>query len=273
MDAFEATPTDAPTIKPDHWHHAALSLDLQKNIKAEGKLNIGTFADCPSPHTATVVTNQDVQKVTNPAKVHIALDDVHYNQVCHNGKDYADFVKIGNNEIGSNVSYDAATAANAAVLHDKSWAGEGLVDLRDRSSNLGLPTYMYTPKGVPKGPFGIPCTSDLIDSVYYVEMGEFQMWLDKTLDTSKEENRRIFIDDKGKPVKPAVAKEFFGREPDVMLHGSGNWIKGLNTGSTGIDENGEIITDGQFVPKAGIARYKPNPSLHGPQKPGEKKIP
>jgi hypothetical protein len=63
--------------------------------------------------------------------------------------------------------------------------------------------------------------------------------------------------------------EYLGQEPDVLLHGSGNWIKGKNTGASQDDGTGtgNKVPPAQFTPTGKIKAYKPDPSLHGPQSP------
>lgn len=88
-----------------------------------------------------------------------------------------------------------------------------------------------------------------------VELAELQIFCDTTLDTGVVANRRAFIDDEGKPVPPDAAEKLMGKKPEVLLHGSGNWIKGINTGSDAA----------QLTPTGKIIGYSPDPSLHGPQ--------
>jgi hypothetical protein len=85
------------------------------------------------------------------------------------------------------------------------------------------------------------------------------MFIDSTLDTSVTGNRRIFITDKGKPASMGLAADFFGKEPEVKLHGSTNWKKGRNTGSLANDppDPGVFVGD--------IKTYRPNPNLNGKQ--------
>jgi hypothetical protein len=115
-----------------------------------------------------------------------------------------------------------------------------------------------------------------VSKIYRVETAEFQMFTDITLDTGDEKSRRAFVDEKGKPV-PAEKKqsqdadgkksgnsgsaEFLGKKPEILLHGSGNWINGNNTGTTGKDKDGNKIPSGQFTPTAKIEKYKPEPKL------------
>lgn len=111
-----------------------------------------------------------------------------------------------------------------------------------------------------------------------VELAELQIFSGVTLDASNVENRRAFItkDEKRvadgnvpsntyKPANPSKAKELMGKEPDIMLHGSGNWKNGNNTGALGFttDQDGNKKKDpsGQFKASGEIKKYKPDPSI------------
>ena len=63
-----------------------------------------------------------------------------------------------------------------------------------------------------------------------------------------------FVDLKtGKPVPPnAKSPPLEGRQPDILLHGSANWIKGKSTGKNPV----------RFTPHGKIISYKPDPSLN-----------
>ena len=130
------------------------------------------------------------------------------------------------------------------------------------------PSYTFTPAMVKFSNMGIPAHPAYTDYIRQVEMAELQIFLGKTLDPEKTDKRRLFISDEGRPVNPIEAEKFFKRKPDVLLHKSGNWKKGDNTGVlqpiTGSDPY-------DFVPTGEIVTYKPDPSLYGPQ--GEKPKP
>ena len=94
-------------------------------------------------------------------------------------------------------------------------------------------------------------------------LAELQVFTGSTLDTNDEDNRRAFVSANGKPVPadekagidgagnviPKGSIQLMGRRPDIMLHGSSDWIKGRNTGSSGIDGEGHVLPDGQFTPE------------------------
>lgn len=116
----------------------------------------------------------------------------------------------------------------------------------------------------------------VIAPIAMVELAELQIFGGITLDTSVTANRRAFIDferdelgvpikdEDGKmtlkPVDPEEAEGLLGKKPEILLHGSGNWQEGNNTGSLGVDTEGESIPSGQFKPTGTINVYKPDPS-------------
>jgi len=121
------------------------------------------------------------------------------------------------------------------------------------------PSYFCEGFSIPtKGhPIGIPCSSSTVTNNTGVEMAELQIWANRSVDAGLVNIRRLFIDKEGKPVSPAVAEEALGK-PDIMLHGSQNWIKGKNTGAMDVD-----IRDQRqhFTRVADIQRFKPEPEL------------
>jgi hypothetical protein len=112
-------------------------------------------------------------------------------------------------------------------------------------------------------------------------MAELQIWCNKTLDTASQVNRRLFLDhpkktdDSGQqvpdtskplqPVPPGVAARALG-EPDVVLHGTTNWKRGTNTGTSGykLDSGGNRVINpaGQFTPHGKIEKFVPDPKLN-----------
>jgi len=131
------------------------------------------------------------------------------------------------------------------------------------------PNCEYTPGPVPTAdhPIGLPATSAHIENIRNAEMAELQIFTGISLDTGSKVNRRAFVDDAGKPVPPKKAEDLLGRRPVILLHGSGNWKVGKNTGSLGLTPAGNPIASGQFQRQGVINIYKPEPSLHGPQSP------
>jgi hypothetical protein len=124
------------------------------------------------------------------------------------------------------------------------------------------PSYSCSGFSIPVNgnPIGIPAGSDLYKYNTGVEMAEFQMWANKTLDTSDINMRRLFIDANGEPVSPGAAERVLGR-PDILLHGASGWKSGSNTGKSGMTAEGDVIPAGQFEPVAKILQFKPDPQL------------
>jgi len=132
----------------------------------------------------------------------------------------------------------------------------------DPEKDLDVPTYSCSGFEIPTNGniIGIPSSEYHLKHNSGVEMAELQIWANKTLDTSDEGLRRLFIDEHGKAVPPSVAAEKLGK-PDILLHGTNNWKKGKNTGTTGVDSKGVLVPGGQFNPVAKIEKFLPDPQL------------
>jgi hypothetical protein len=239
------------TFEPDVWHHVLLSFDV------EGTIGLGL----PLPSSS--------------CQLWYAVDDVDY-RGWENLRPYrTDGDGLEPNNIITRTIFD-----NSGYVPDP--AGRDLFF----NHYIPAPSGTYNPKETPvpsgDGPIGLPASARYVESIFKVEMAEFQMWTGLTLDTGEEDNRRAFVDKDGKPVspfqkkekdpdnnviKPSGSIELMGRKPDIMLHGSGNWKAGKNTGSSGIDAEDKPIPEGQFTRTGVIKAYKPDPSLHGPQSP------
>lgn len=132
--------------------------------------------------------------------------------------------------------------------------------------DFDVPTYSCPSFAIPtKGHmFGVPSSSRHLQHNTGIEMSELQIWVNKSIDTNITGNRRLFIDMDGKPVDMSVAEKVLG-EPDIKLHGTGNWQKGYNTGSAGVEINDKDEPvkkpNGQFVPVSTIDPFKPDPEL------------
>jgi hypothetical protein len=151
-------------------------------------------------------------------------------------------------------------------------------------------TWSPVPVKTAGNPVGLPASAVFVDNIYPVEMAEFQLFAGVTLDTSVVANRRAFITAGGTPADPLKRPnppplpgvpppeppplkgplELLGKQADILLHGSGNWIAGKNTGGViKINEIGKPTTvpAEDLTPTGAIVSYSPDPSLHGAQSP------
>jgi hypothetical protein len=174
-------------------------------------------------------------------------------------------VSVNFNSIFTDVSFPAGpTVAQIYIaLDDKNytknelsddWTGGGPNDIvpDDAFASGDGATYSLAGGGVPAGPLGLPGVSG--DRIYHVEMAEFQMWTGLVRDTADVTLRRLFVDDKGKPVPPKKAEAVLGT-PTFRFHPAADWIAGRDTG----------LNKQTFTTIQPIKRYKPDPSLHGNQ--------
>ena len=245
----ETEPDGEPTqkITPDHWHHVIVSFEIKP-------CNVVGSNDFP--------IDENISKyVTSTSKMWIAVDDVNYTKY-----DLSPFWNKGGDP-------------NEVVIEDAVYmAGDGPFTPVDdiNHKHVGdiniMPDFKVNSKSIPGKNMGFPASVKFVDNIYIVEMADFQMWTGITLDPSKKDNRRVFIDEDGYPVKnnkEAVA--LLGKKPAIAFRKTSHWKTGNNRGTLGVDNEGKKIPEGQFTPTAKINSWKPEPSLHGPQNPGEKK--
>lgn len=242
----------------DAWHHLLLSWDVGGGNASHGLLEFPTF-DPPN-------LDEIYLYVDAVSKLYCAVDDINRTGV--------DLPAIWYPGMGPNdtISYATGQIAGLYMQTDPAgpYPGGG-------GEQIGGPT--ATPQysvsfasGVRADGVYIP--SELEYRISYapelggpdktnpnkaVELAELQIFAGLAIDTGNETYRRAFIDSDGKPVDPAEAEKVMGKPPDILLHGTGNWIAGRNTGALG------LISAGQFTPTGKIDPYSPDPSLHGPQ--------
>lgn len=224
-----------PELTLDQWHHLLISWELQSHSNKEGASKMWCAID-----------DKNKNGVDLPAMCNI-------------------FVGMGPNDhlSGTCFSYQENDRAFVSVS--------------------------FASNNVPSDPFHTPAPPTVkrasdpvggsvsIAPIDKVELAELQVFTGVTLDTSNQINRRAFIDferdengnpirdENGKthlkPVDPKKAEELLGKRPDILLHGSTKWQDGKNTGSIGIDADGEEIPIGQFHPTGEIKKYLPDPEI------------
>lgn len=279
-DSIEVGPTfaenrnDMLEISPDKWHHLLLSFDVMQSTEAKGATSFSAYSCSPTP----VQTVNAIRSITDPCKVWLALDDEN-----RTGKSLDDprwtnpdpeqriAAGLGDNGVASYYAI-YTTFATSEGFSANEWFTTGTRRVHVDSA-AGMPTYSYNPAlELPSQgyAFGIPGTPELVDRIRHVEMAEFQMWTDVTLDTAIESNRRAFVDENGLPVDPTKAtgndlrwpgERLLGKKPEILLHGDSKWIEGYNTGTLGLFAAGDKNPDGQFQRTAVILPYDPEPVL------------
>ena len=246
-------------IVPDHWHHLLLSFDLTKPCKAKGS------GDAFNP----VDSSTAGQRTTSSCQMWVAFDDINLTkkQLSVYWPDgYRDpnaVLPVSGYYVASSTASNPAYSVTTPDLQGKTETTTQIVE---------TPSYVFNPQPVHFTPIGIPSTNVYVGAVRHVEMAELQIFSGIARDLSNMDLRRAFIDDNGKPVPPdkkasetnpqSGSIEFLGNEPDILLHNSGTWKVGKNTGGLG--------SGFDFDPTGKILSYRPNPSLHGAQSPGQK---
>jgi hypothetical protein len=235
------TVSTANSYKSDEWHHLLLSFDIG------GSVSVGTpFA-------------------SSTCRLWYAIDDMDY-RGAENMTPYRDLAG----------QWGPDTLDPNAILTRNAWVYSG------QDPNWEYPKYYQNHFiGLPQGSFsggkipstgaamGIPSSIKYQDGIFRVEMAEFQMWTGRTLDTGIKSNRRAFVSEHGEPVDPTGDKDdprgpgerLLGKKPEILLHGSGDWEIGYNTGTLGIGADDKPLAAGQFKPTGGIKQFEPDPSL------------
>lgn len=248
-ESFLIVPTF--TVDVDQWHHLLVSFDFSTDV------DVVAFE-------GEAATEDELREKTIKSfcKVWFAFDDEN-----KKGKD-----NIGNNRDASFRSISGWTPADkngvipmnaeAAIF---TYVKPPVKDPLDHVAESPEYHWVASPLPINGGPVGLPASADYVETIYHCEMAEFQFFGNLVLDTANMNNRRMFVDGDGKPVPPDETHELLNRRPDILLHGSGNWQTGHNTGSSGVEIDSDgTMTDlpaGQFKRIAGINKYKPEPAL------------
>jgi hypothetical protein len=246
-------------ITANHWHHVLLSFDLDNPCETHGP--------------AFGVLDATTADGTNSyCRFWYAIDDVNYDGVT--------------NDMGP--FFVTHSGDPNAILTQSSYAVADSVTSYPYNCGVAPATCAVPPSVIPAhgAELGIPASPSYVDRIYPVEMAELQVFTGVTLDTSIVANRRAFITAAGTPADPLKKpnptppppgpppikgpQELLGKEADLLLHGSGNWINGKNTGKViKLNDIGKptAVPAEQLVPTGSIVSYSPDPSLHGAQVP------
>jgi hypothetical protein len=231
-------------IETDQWHHLLVSFDFSGpvDVVAAEVEDTSTFDE----------DSELIATVKSFCKLWYAFDDEN-----RNGKD-----NIGHGWVPQDANgIVTQTAKDAAFVYTPVPPDPFVTGGNEN------PEYHRAASPMPMnaGPVGLPASAEYVQTIYHCEMAELQFFSDLVFDTNDLSRRRAFVDADGKPVDPAETETILGQRPAILLHGSGNWKTGYNTGSVGveIDTNGEktSLPGGQFTPVAKIAKYKPEPVL------------
>jgi hypothetical protein len=168
------------SITPDAWHHLLVSFDISGKVTATGGEN---------------------PKISSSCKMWIALDDKNYDGTDLPLAGYPGF--LGPNDIYTQKALNTTTDSGMPPPLNRTVVEVGLVNHSVLESPGGPPTYSLSSTSIPTGLVGLPATNDLKNVVRNVQMAEFLLFTDVTLDTSVEKNRRLFITAEGKPVNPS----------------------------------------------------------------------
>lgn len=227
-------------IVADKWHHLLLSFDLGGPVATHGEP--WDFGD-----GWTIATGTD-----SFCRLWYALDDVNYTGAENLGPYFVD----GGSDPNAILTRNAYTVADSFQAYPF-------------NCTFPRPACSYTPDPVPSQgyPLGIPAAPVYVTDVSPVELAELQIFTGVSFDTADDAKRRAFVDAEGKPVPPEKAEELLSKKPDILLHGNGNWIKGVNTGPPKVpdpsDPTKPPVPDPtkKLIPTGKITAYTPEPKL------------
>jgi hypothetical protein len=298
-------------VTPDEWHHVLFSIDMGGKMQANGTLFSTIVTQGADPPYERVVDTPPAISSICKVWLAIDDENVFGQSLTgafpEMGLDKNDLVSrqtLNAWHAGNTNNYTTHSFAQSIT---EGHSGFGFWEEAYKGNDI-LPSYSLSGARLETDgkPIGIPSTKEwgideLPGSILRSEMAEFQMWTDVTLDTAVEINRRAFIDYErdgnghpvrdndgnftlmpvkpegqpatdDRPVQPAPAEKLLGKKPEILLHGSNNWIDGKNTGTTGFDYSTDPPTVkpiGQFNRTGGIKKYTPDPSLkQNPPPPG-----
>jgi hypothetical protein len=226
-------------ISEDKWHHLLLSFDFSHSIDVAA---IAGDANAAQPGDS----------IRGYCKFWYAFDDEN---------------KSGKDNMGDAWAYKEPNdvVTQTAKVADFTYFPHPPSDFV--TGGTENPEYHWTASPVPmnSSAVGLPASAEYVNNVYHCEMAELQFFGDLVLDTSNINNRRAFVDADGTPVAPDQTEKLLGRRPDILLHGTGDWQTGNNTGSTGAlrmtEGDDVVIPAGQFTPLGSIKTFEPDPSL------------
>lgn len=265
-------PSQGPEVTPDDWHHLLLSWDLKGRNSSHGTVEdteagIASFIDSHSTMWCAL-DGENCAGAELPSNWIGSADGVgDPNGICTDWTMKYAGKRGGPEETGPpNVIHSPIVGAPRYSVQ----FSEGI-----KADGIFIPAEpQYTRDLNAEAGFGPG--SEPISPIYRIELAELQIFSNVML-TITEKNIAAFIDFKRdkdgnpikdkdgnstlKPVPPKQAEKLLGKRPDVLLHGTNNWKKGKNTGSTSKDKDGKVLKSGQFKPTGTIKKYEPDPSI------------
>ena len=221
-------------LAADTWHHILLSFDFSNACTTHGPPQLEDPDGTSHANTA--------EGTDSACQFWYAVDDLDYRE--------------SDDALGP---YYVDGGSGNEILTENAW--DVANDVTGLIGNLwGVPSSCdFGPEDLPTAdsPLGIPAAPVWVDNIYAVEMAEFQMFTGVTLDTGIEDNRRAFVAEDGTPMPPAAAEALLEQKPAVLLHGSGHWIAGINSGEPAAPEEPAP----PLTPTGLIVAYTPGPDL------------
>lgn len=245
--------SDEITVEADKWHHVLWSFSLD---------DVETRGAAPSSIS---------DNTSSFSLMWLAFDDRHYEQ-----SELSRYWPDGSANPNAVITYRAYQIAQLGPN-----SGDDLVYNSTDPTNYGVFKANGVPAGTPEfsltkpvvlnGPVGLPATPAFVDNIYKVELAEFQMWLDVTLDTYYTQKRRAFLahppgvepkdllDDEGKPVlDPSTAEpQRNSKGKPIIDSETGRPVPDMDTAQPKKDPTGMAPVD----PKKAASMMKKSPEI------------
>lgn len=237
-------------VTPDVWHHAIVAVDITAPCETTGLLI--TEDEGEPSETRTSASDG----VSSAGKVWVSFDDVNLT-----GENLYDLWP-GGPDANALITYDARNVALQANISGREFAivyqpsdpfWRKFPAVSQTINGKGEPTYsLDAPVAASVGALGIPAPSEFASRVQVVEMAHLQIFTGVSLNTSLEENRRLFVTAEGKPAAKNDAQIALEVPPVIRLTKSSEWKTGKNTGVAGGLARTGTISD-----------YEPGPLIGG----------
>lgn len=225
--------TAAPTFESEKWYHLLVSFDLSTACQTHGTTTTANDSGpIGSPHSVKDGTD-------SAPRIWVALDDT--NQTGSNLSPYWPPGASDPNIVLTPEAYDVATRMNVTggIAHRENLPADPNGDTQPwtitNTVSVGTPSYAVGPSSIPSSGFalGAPGHTEFADIIQKVDVADFQVFTDVSLDTGVESNRRAFISTSKKPVSPTAAAALLGKPPEIFYQTTSDWTTGTNRGTGG----------------------------------------
>lgn len=224
-------------VTTEKWHHLQIAMDFSSEVQAIG-INDDGEGDFP--------LDTEGDRTTSTCRLWIIFDGVNLTR-----KKLSSYWPAGYLDPNAILPVNGFYIATDRTITRTTTVDDCLGNNVTSTQTQQLPTYDFQPGNFEPGLVSFSGGPVFQNSGKKIEVGEAQVFTDVIGDISANS---VFLK-KGSPVDPEVAQKFFRKEPEILVHGSKNWVDAVNSGSLGTDppSPGEVL--GTIVP------FIPDPKL------------